>query len=81
MNKHNCNSYFCYECQCDQKEEVMQKYDCTICDGRKCETHSIIDKDIECKKCDTKDSCVDCLSFEKCCEKKIHINESLQKNI
>lgn len=58
---------YCYECQQNQKERRMQKYECVICHGRKCHLHGgeFLHK---CKTCQTTHLCIDCVSFAKCCE-------------
>ena len=65
-DKRGPTEYFCYECAVFHDVSEMQKYDCTICGGRKCfihggkETHT-------CEDCHTTNLCVDCLKFAKCC--------------
>lgn len=68
MNKHNCNSYYCYECRY-REEKTMEKYNCSL-EGINCENNSTIDKITDCEYCGTKDLCSHCYIFGKCCEKK-----------
>lgn len=59
--------YLCYECGLFRHPEVMQKYSCKICEGRKCLLHHTIDKNLKCEICGIDNLCNDCLAFRECC--------------
>ena len=68
-NETNVQPIFCYECAGFHRESYMQERDCSVCKGRKCHNHGGLEMH-SCKECNTKDLCVDCLSFGRCCDKK-----------
>lgn len=61
--------YFCYECQRKHKQSKMQKYDCSVCGGRKCNIHTDININFYCEDCKKKNICNDCVGMRKCCER------------
>lgn len=63
------NFYNCYECGNvpPKPETIMQKYDCTICGGRKCNIHTDINTNFTCSECRQDKLCGNCLAFGKCC--------------
>lgn len=72
--------YQCYECGArpPRPESEMQKYDCSLCGGRKCYLHSVIDVNIKCDECGHDKLCIDCRSFARCCKDFIN-NEFVDK--
>lgn len=63
-------TFNCYECGAapPKPESKMQKYDCSICGGRKCDLHSIIDENFTCDECGKDKLCNSCLGFQRCCK-------------
>lgn len=74
-HKMSAEEYFCYECQHTHNISNMQKYDCVVCEGRKCHNHGgkFINK---CLTCNTTHLCIDCVGFAKCC--KVFNNETCE---
>ena len=66
----NVKRYHCYECGDSELQPIedMQKYDCSLCGGRKCKIHSNIDKNMTCDHCGHDKLCNECLSQSKCCK-------------
>ncbi len=61
--------YNCYECGYVPAKhiDIMQKYDCVVCEGRKCSLHSVINENIRCNICLKDKLCNDCRAFGRCC--------------
>lgn len=68
-SKSNDEYLWCYECSDSIRIEQMQKYDCSICNGRKCDTHCDINKNYTCEYCKQSELCADCYKYVKCCNK------------
>jgi len=64
------STYQCYECGVSPSKplSMMQKYDCSVCGGRKCDKHSVIDVNMTCSNCGQDKLCNSCLAFSKCCK-------------
>ena len=62
------STYLCYECGVYRPVDVMQKYECSVCGGRKCLLHHTVDKNITCGRCGLDKLCNDCCAFGECCE-------------
>jgi hypothetical protein len=62
--------YYCYECGDSPAQHIshMQKYDCSLCGGRKCDTHCKVDKIYTCSHCGQSELCIDCYAYEACCK-------------
>ena len=67
-DKNEYNKFLCCECANFYPEFLMQKYDCSVCGGRKCANHTTISEVFECKDCGKGNLCVDCLHLGRCCE-------------
>lgn len=60
--------YLCYECAVFKHKDRMQKYECSVCEGRKCLDVHTTDEILECPLCGQKELCNDCLGFGRCCQ-------------
>lgn len=61
----NSSEHLCYECATNRPINIMQKYDCFLCGGRKCYNHGG-EFEYTCEKCNQSELCSDCYAFGKC---------------
>lgn len=59
--------HLCYECARFKHVDLMQKYDCSCCGGRKClDLHTVATIE-QCGFCGANNLCNYCLGFARCC--------------